>query len=136
MRYLLSLLLYFLDDRDSDDSNAVTGVLAAIFGLLFAILVIILILVIFCLIKKRYKCSCWYFIVTFKIIFYRRNTLCQDKPGHHANGMSSFTSYSEDENESLKSHEMEKLDTLSVPVDSSVQKETRESIVMSTSPIG
>ena len=56
---LLSLFLFlllFLEDRDSDDSDILTGVLATIFGLLFAILGVALVLVIFCLIKRRYKC--------------------------------------------------------------------------------
>ena len=50
--------------------------------------------------------------------------------------MSSFTSYSEDEDESLKLHEKEKLDTISVLVDSSVQEKTKESLVISTPPVG
>ena len=79
---------------------------------------------------------CLYLTVTFKIIFYRRRNVYQDKPGLHSNGMSSFTSYSEDEDEALKSHDMEKLDTLSVPVDSSVKENMRESLVISTPPIG
>ena len=51
--------------------------------------------------------------------------------------MSSFITRSEDENESLKLHKMEKLHSFSVPVDHSVEKEkTRENLIINNSPIG
>ena len=114
-----------------EESDTLTGILAAIFGVLIAILILVLILVIFCLIKKKDKCS---FIGKLYYTFKKRK-VCQDKYDLHDNGISSFTTC-EDEDDSVKVHEMEKLDSLPFPVEPSVKENTRESLAISTSLVG